>query len=387
AFNSSVELYQATPSLSVEQLQAKIDRQIQQEKELLVSPDLFITLKEKHPEITHVQMRLQRGTEHNELNKYRYSVLLHIEAQPGKIITPTVESGAGMSYEKIEAYLQQKQPESICFSGIVNGRLANEVDLLELLSQPEAKQNVQQLRQLLESKAVNGIDPERLYELSANLGYSLELCWSAQEAPELMDGVFVRSELAKEGIVLTPLTQKSVVAGNWHNYGNNPLSSQLRNQLIPELREYLESRLPEYMVPSGLMVLSQLPLTPNGKVDRKALPELDVASSVSTEYVAPQTQTQKVLAEIWAEVLGIEQVGIHDNFFDLGGHSLMATQVVSRVRQTFGMELLLQSLFKYPNVATLAEEIETMLIVAQDVLQSVGEGSVIQQEDEEKGEL
>ncbi|NEQ88115.1 MAG: hypothetical protein F6K26_51665, partial [Moorea sp. SIO2I5] len=106
-----------------------------------------------------------------------------------------------------------------------------------------------------------------------------------------------------------------------------------------------------------------------------------------TEYVAPETETQKVLAEIWVEVLGIEQIGIHDNFFDLGGHSLMATQVVSRVRQTFGMELLLQSLFKYPNVATLAEEIETMLIVAQDVLQSVGEGSVIQQEDEEKGEL
>ncbi|NEP36781.1 phosphopantetheine-binding protein, partial [Moorena sp. SIO3B2] len=103
--------------------------------------------------------------------------------------------------------------------------------------------------------------------------------------------------------------------------------------------------------------------------------------------VAPQTETQKVLAEIWKEVLGIEQVGIHDNFFDLGGHSLMATQVVSRVRQTFGMELLLQSLFKYPNVATLAEEIETMLIVAKDVLQSVGEGSAIQQEDEEKGEL
>ncbi|AOW98529.1 hypothetical protein BJP34_02890 [Moorena producens PAL-8-15-08-1] len=360
AFHSSVQLYQATPSLSVEQLKPKIDRQMEQEKELLVSPELFVALKEKHPEITHVQIRLQRGTEHNELNKYRYSVLLHIEAQPGKVITPTVESGAGMSYEKIEAYLQQKQPESICFSGIVNGRLANEVDLLELLSQPEAKQNVQQLRQLLESKAVNGIDPERLYELSSALGYSLELCWSAEGRGELMDGVFVRSELAKEGIVLTPLTQKSVVAGNWHNYGNNPLSSQLRNQLIPELREYLESRLPEYMVPSGLMVLSQLPLTPNGKVDRKALPDLDVASSVSTEYVAPQTQTQKVLAEIWAEVLGIEQVGIHDNFFDLGGHSLMATKVVSRLRNTVQVELPISRLFENPTIKQLGADIDAI---------------------------
>ncbi|NEQ80763.1 MAG: amino acid adenylation domain-containing protein, partial [Moorea sp. SIO2I5] len=355
AFHSSVQLYQATPSLSVEQLKAKIDREMEQETELLVSPEFFVALKEKYPEITHVQIRLQRGSEHNELNKYRYSVLLHIEAQPGKVITPTVESGASLSVQEIETYLREQEPKSICFSGLVNGRVANDVELVELLSQPESKLNVRQLKQKLESKESLSIDPERLYELSADLGYSLELCWSAQGSPELMDGVFVRSELAKEGIVLTPLTQKSVVAGNWENYGNNPLSSQLRKELIPQVREYLESRLPEYMVPSGLMVLSQLPLTPNGKVDRKALPVMDMASSVSTEYVAPETQTQKVLAEIWGEVLGIEHIGIHDNFFDLGGHSLMATQVVSRVGQAFSVELSVSKLFQNSTIAQLAE--------------------------------
>ncbi|NES43565.1 amino acid adenylation domain-containing protein, partial [Moorena sp. SIO2C4] len=118
AFHSSVQLYQATPSLSRQQLLEKIDRQMQQDTELLVSPELFLALKAKHPEITHVQIRLQRGTEHNELNKYRYSVLLHIEAQPGKVITPTVESGAGMSVQQIETYLRDKGPESICFSGL-----------------------------------------------------------------------------------------------------------------------------------------------------------------------------------------------------------------------------------------------------------------------------
>ncbi|NEO70942.1 amino acid adenylation domain-containing protein, partial [Moorena sp. SIO3H5] len=360
AFQSSVQLYQATPSLSLQQIKAKIDRKMEQETELLVSPELFVALKEKHPEITHVQIRLQRGTEHNELNKYRYSVLLHIDAQPASVITPTVESGADMSYEDIKAYLQQKQPESICFSGLVNQRVAKDVDLVELLSQPKAKENVQQLRQRLESKGVKTIDPESLYELSSDLGYSLELCWSGQGSPQLMDGVFVSSELAKEGVVLTPLTQKSVVAGNWENYGNNPLSSHFRKELIPQLREYLQSQLPEYMVPSGLMVLSQLPLTPNGKVDRKALPELDVASSMSTEYVAPQTETQKVLAEIWAEVLGIEKVGIHDNFFDLGGHSLMATQVVSRVRDIFKVDVPLTKLFEIPTVDQLSVQLETI---------------------------
>ena len=367
AFHSSVQLYKGTPSLSVEQLNSKIDRKMETETELLVSPELFVALKEKYPEITHVQIRLQRGREHNELNKYRYSVLLHIEAKPASVIATTVKSGADISAQEIETYLRDQEPESICFSGLVNERVANDVGLVELLSRPESKQNVQQLRQKLESKETKSIDPERLYELSASCGYSLELCWSAQGSPELMDGVFVRSGLAQEGIVLTPLTQKSLVAGNWENYGNNPLSSQLRKELIPKLREYLESRLPEYMVPSGLMVLSQLPLTPNGKVDRKALPVPDMDSSVLTEYVAPETQTQKVLAEIWAEVLGIEQIGIHDNFFDLGGHSLMATKVVSRVRQAWGMELSLITLFKNSTIAKLAEALVEEQLEQSDV--------------------
>ncbi|NER52861.1 MAG: amino acid adenylation domain-containing protein, partial [Symploca sp. SIO1A3] len=357
AFHSSVQLYQATPSLSGEQLKQKIDRQMQQETELLVSPELFVALKEKHPEITQVQIRLQRGTKHNELNKYRYSVLLHIEAQAASVTAAMVESGVDKSLQEIETYLRHHQPKSICFRGLVNGRVANDLGLVELLSKPESKQNVQQLRQQLEEKPVNGIDPEKLYELSSDLGYSLELCWSAQSNPELMDGVFVRSELAKEGIVLTPLTQKSVVAGNWHHHGNNPLSSQVGKQLIPQLRDYLEERLPEYMVPSGFMVLSQLPLTPNGKVDRKALPVPDVVSNLSTEYVAPQTETQKTLAEIWKEVLGIQKVGIHDNFFDLGGHSLMATQVVSRVRQAFGIDVPLTTLFENSTIAELSENL------------------------------
>ncbi|NER50690.1 MAG: AMP-binding protein, partial [Symploca sp. SIO1A3] len=116
AFHTSVQLYKATPSLSVQQLQQTIDRQIQQETELLVSPELFVTLKEIYPEISHAQIRLQRGTEHNELNKYRYSVLLHIEAQPASVIEAPGENGAGMSIEEIEAYLRQQQPDSICFS-------------------------------------------------------------------------------------------------------------------------------------------------------------------------------------------------------------------------------------------------------------------------------
>ena len=232
----------------------------------------------------------------------------------------------------------------------------------------KTSKNVQQLRAKLESKPVNGIDPERLYQLSADLGYVLELCWAAQGGAELMDAVLVRSSLAAEKIVLTPLTQKSVSVGNWERYGNNPLASQLGKQLIPQLREYLGQRLPEYMVPSGFVVLSQLPLTPNGKLDRKALPAPDHASIVSTEFMAPQTETEKVLAEIWSEVLGIKQVGIHDNFFDLGGHSLMATQVVSRIQKAFDIEFPLRKVFESSTVESISKYIDATVWAAQTPL-------------------
>ncbi|NET62589.1 MAG: hypothetical protein F6K47_42800, partial [Symploca sp. SIO2E6] len=91
-----------------------------------------------------------------------------------------------------------------------------------------------------------------------------------------------------------------------------------------------------------------------------SLPAPDVTSSLSTEFVAPETPTEKALAAIWAEVLGIQQIGKHDNFFELGGHSLMATQVVSRIGKSFGIELPLNILFELPTVAGLAEYIETV---------------------------
>ena len=366
AFHTSVQLHRATPSLSLQQLRQRIDRQIQQETELLLSPELFVALKDLHPEISHVQIRLQRGTQHNELNKYRYSVLLHVQAQPASVIEAPLENGLGMSIEQIEAYLRQKQPEAICFSSLANGRVEHELNAMELLSQGESRLNVQQLRQQLEDKPANGINPEQLHQLSVSLGYQLELCWSAQGNVGCMDAVLVRSELAAEGMVLTPLTQQTVVGGNWHRYGNNPLASVTTKQLIPQWREYLEERLPEYLLPSGYVVLPQLPLTPNGKVDRKALPAPDNTSSVSTEFVAPQTPTEKTLAEIWIQVLGIKQVGIHDNFFELGGHSLMATQVVSRIRQTLEKELTLKRLFESPTIADIAQSLEVLNQLAQD---------------------
>jgi len=135
--------------------------------------------------------------------------------------------------------------------------------------------------------------------------------------------------------------------------------SQEQAPSTSELRRYLKQKLPDYMVPSAFVLLEALPLTPNGKVDRRALPVPDsTRADLEEDFVAPRTPVEKVLAEIWAEVLGIERVGIHDKFLELGGHSLLAIGIVSQLRDTLKVELPISSLFASPTVAELAQRIE-----------------------------
>jgi len=130
---------------------------------------------------------------------------------------------------------------------------------------------------------------------------------------------------------------------------------------LVELGNWLKTRLPDYMVPAHLQVLDTLPLTPNGKVDRKSLEKLATLENFALEtagYVAPRTVEEELLANIWATVLGLDQVSIHDNFFKLGGHSLSGIQVISRIRDSFGVELPLHTLFEKPKLVGLAEVIK-----------------------------
>ena len=122
-----------------------------------------------------------------------------------------------------------------------------------------------------------------------------------------------------------------------------------------ELKQFLKTRLPGYMVPSAWVKLASLPHTPNGKINRTALPAPEAGQvEAIEEFAAPRTRVEKSLATIWAEVLKLERVGIHDNFFDLGGHSLLATQVVARIRQSLDAEVPLRAMFEAPTIEEMA---------------------------------
>jgi amino acid adenylation domain-containing protein len=138
-------------------------------------------------------------------------------------------------------------------------------------------------------------------------------------------------------------------------------SSVASDGLTPnDLRLHLRMILPDYMVPSAFVFLDALPLTPSGKVDRRALPAPDAHAPDAAKHVAPRTPAEEIVAGIWTEVLGLSAVGATDDFFELGGHSLLATQVVSRVRESFGVELPLTRLFENSTVEGLAAHVEAL---------------------------
>ncbi|MFD7093220.1 condensation domain-containing protein, partial [Streptomyces sp. NPDC059896] len=172
-----------------------------------------------------------------------------------------------------------------------------------------------------------------------------------------------RIELGEIESVLSahPSVGQSVVVAREDRPGVKRLAAYLvaQPQSVPDvdaLREHVASALPEYMVPAAFVVLDALPLNANGKLDRRALPAPDFEAAGSA-YTAPRTESERVLCGVWAEVLGLERVGIEDNFFDLGGDSIISLQVVSRARRA-GLALSSRDVFLHPTVLTLASAVQ-----------------------------
>nr|AGZ05276.1 McyB [Nostoc sp. 152] len=122
-----------------------------------------------------------------------------------------------------------------------------------------------------------------------------------------------------------------------------------------ELRRFLQQKLPAYMIPSAFVMLSEMPLNPNGKIDYKKLPKIDEASVIQSPYLSPRNETESTLVNIWQQVLKVSNIGVNDNFFDLGGHSLKAISLVSKIQEKLGLPFQLKQVFLHPTIAEQAE--------------------------------
>ena len=162
-----------------------------------------------------------------------------------------------------------------------------------------------------------------------------------------------------EAAAMESASSRDLSAADLSTYANRPaLRAVSGANLMPALRQYLRDALPEYMIPSAFVPLEALPLTPNGKLDRQALPAPDGArQETATPFVPPATEVERKLAAIFRELLGMDEIGLDDNFFDLGANSLMMVQVIEKIRAELGLKISLVRVFQFPTLGSLAAAI------------------------------
>jgi amino acid adenylation domain-containing protein len=323
ALHTSIEQHKTGAASTPEQLQ----RRIEQEEELVIDPVFFTALKQYVPQISHVEVEPKRGRYHNELTRFRYQVMIRVGDQK----SASAEHASWIDWRKdrwdlaeLRRRLIEDKPETLALTNVANARLGE------------------------------GLDPEDLYRLVDSLAYQVHLSWARHGADGDFDVIFTqRSETTVE-FPFNPDTTKPL-----SDYVNHPLRAKQARQFGPQLRSFLKSRLPEHMIPASFVILDELPLLPNGKLDRRALPAPEAARpDLPQAFVTPRPGVEQSLAGLWSDLLGLPQIGIHDNFFDLGGHSLLTTQLISRVRELFMVELPLREVFQQPTIAALAIVIE-----------------------------
>ncbi len=161
-----------------------------------------------------------------------------------------------------------------------------------------------------------------------------------------------------------PRVRQSVVVVKETASGEHQLIAYVAAERKPapsgaDLRQYLQTMIPDYMVPSFVVVLDTLPLNANGKLDRRALPDTESQPQLETGYLAPRDDVEQKIAEIWTSILGLTRVGVRDRFFELGGHSLLAVQMVARLAQTFGRTLPVSAIFEHGTIGELAPLLRT----------------------------
>ncbi|MFD2168460.1 amino acid adenylation domain-containing protein [Tumebacillus lipolyticus] len=357
SFHLACELFDQPDEELLENAVRRARRAVLIDKELVIDPAFFLALQKHLPQIGHVQIRPKRGHSLNELTMFRYDVTLSI----GKS-EPSMADGASLDWQtdeltiaEVRRLLAEEQPDKLCIKRVPNARLTDVTQMLAAVKSGVLPETVGELRALVDPSC--GIDLEELLAASADLPYRSDVSWVDADETGCFDVLFVRmggeealEEMERKAEATPPHSH------SWRQYANDPQQAIYNHELVQEIRDHLRAKLPDHMIPSALISLSELPLTANGKLDVRALPAPDFAQALEgVEQVAPRNASEEILVGHYQQILGVEPVSIFASFFELGGHSLLAMQLISRIRESFGVELKLKALFESPDVAALAE--------------------------------
>ncbi|WP_369214218.1 non-ribosomal peptide synthetase [Streptomyces flavofungini] len=351
-FHTDVELSRATAKLPVGRLRGRIARQTRQEQELLVHPAFFTALREERPRIGAVDIQLRRGRHTNELTRYRYDAVLRAAGPaPGGADAVTLDWADAGGLAGVRRRLDEERPEALAVLGVPNARLAAVNTKLDRLRERDAEEIVGELVRDTGTGPATHADPEEWWRLGADTGRTVTVSWM----PDATDGSYAVL-LSRTGTHRLDLTD-GPARESTRELTNDPAFDRAGAELVRGLRRVLKDSVPDYMVPSAFLPLRALPVGVNGKLDRDALPPIPDHGDADAEAAEPGTPTEHLLAELWAEVLGVDDVGVRTNFFELGGDSIHTIHVVAKARQR-GLEFAPQLVFRHGTIAALAAALD-----------------------------
>jgi hypothetical protein len=270
--------------------------------------------------------------------------------------------------------LNQNAPDVVEIRNVPNGRLRAIAASFDAVKRRDGAMTVAELKTAMAAEnTTDAAQPAEWRRQAESAGYQLHATWSREAGPTAFDARFVRrgaidtlnlteailaatDASAADEPATAAATRETAAPRSLQALATNPLRDAIAASLTPRLRGFLQERLPEYMVPSFFTVVDALPLTPSGKIDRRSLPEPAARRTDSgASFAAPVTELERKIAEVWQETLQIASVGLHDNFFDLGGHSLLLAQVYDRLRPLVpGKSWTMVEMFEHPTLHALS---------------------------------
>ncbi|ORB65973.1 non-ribosomal peptide synthetase, partial [Mycolicibacterium tusciae] len=345
AFQTGVALARATDADAAE-IRQRVQRAILSESELLVAPGFFTSLVASSATEVGLDIQVKRGSSDNELTRYRYDAVLHKSSAPllSLAAAPCWRWQECTGLSELHRRLTAQRPDIVRVTGIARAGVSTDVEIDAALAAgvplADAVAGAEAIR--------DAATPEELHRLGESNGYRVAVTWGAQ--PGTLDAVFISAAESDRPAGLTDVYLASAEDRVRGAHANNPQT----NTKIGAIRQRLSARLPEYMVPAQIVVLDEFPLTSSGKIDTKALPE---PVFTTTPFQGPQTDTEKVIADIYAHVLGVERVGVDDSFFDLGGDSLSAMRLVAAINAALDAHLAVRTVFYAPSVRSLSRQL------------------------------
>ncbi|MGH3581002.1 MAG: amino acid adenylation domain-containing protein, partial [Mycobacterium sp.] len=350
AFHTAVALAR-TDTTDTAEIRQRVHRAMLSERELLLAPEFFTSWAADHPSVAGLDIQVKRGTADNELNRYRYDVVIH--KAPTRVCslatvpTWTWTQCAGLG--GLSTQLITQRPAAVRIADIPHTGVIADVRVERALA--EGLSLADAISPASGTATPDTAIPEQLHRTGEAIGYHVVVTWGAQ--PGTLDAIFIAPESHRgHPPPLTDLYLPPTLAHQHTPHASDPRTSTK----ISAVRQQVSAHLPDYMVPSQIVVLDEFPLTSSGKIDRKALPAPVFAA---TAFQAPQTQTEKIVAGIYAQFLGVERVGLDDSFFDLGGDSLMAMPVIDAINKTLGTHLAVRTIFDAPSVRSLSQKLGT----------------------------